>query len=122
MKVNLRTVGRNLQEQSLTAIGHPATSSFNPGGRGPAEVIAYPDLDQLFSSTAGGNGTAEGSAAAVKSWVQGSVGEWARREAVNGLSESALQTIFGVQAGMVVNGSAPLVEIFFSMGYPEYVG
>jgi choline dehydrogenase-like flavoprotein len=118
VKVNLRTVGRNLQEQSLTALGHPATGGFNPGGRGPNDVIAYPNIDQLFSASAGGNGTAQGNAAAVKQWVQGSVGEWARKEAINGLSEEALRTIFNIQAGYIVNGSAPIAEIFFSMGYP----
>ena len=121
VKVNLRTVGRNLQEQSLTSVGHPATSSYNPGGRGPGDVIAYPNLDQLFSATAGSNGTNEGSAAAIKNWVTGSVAEWARKEAINGGSESALATIFGIQANMVTTGNSPLVEIFFSAGYPEYV-
>src|SRR5258708_3946460 len=44
--VNLPTVGKNLQEQTLTAQGAKGTN-FNVGGSGPSDVIAFPNIYQV---------------------------------------------------------------------------
>ncbi|KLO16270.1 alcohol oxidase [Schizopora paradoxa] len=118
--VNLTTVGRNLQEQTMNSLGHSAKSSFNPDGSGPSDVIAYPSLSQLFASGAGANSST--SADAVRAQLLASYPSWAKSQAVNGLSADALTTIFGIQAGLIANDSSPVVELFFDTGYPADFG
>ena len=101
--VSLRTVGRNLQEQSMSSLGHSASSGFDPDGSGPSDCIAYPTLAQLFASGAGGNGSV--SVEQMQEWVLGSYPSWAQQQAENGLSADALTTIFGIQAGLIANSS-----------------
>lgn len=132
--VNLPTVGRNLQEQSMSTLAHSAKSSFNPDGSGPSDCIAYPSLKELFSANGGSNGSV--TADQVASHIMASYPAWAQKEAVNGLSAQALQTIFGIQAGLIVNDNgmllhstglkniltflvAPVAELFSDTGYPE---
>lgn len=70
---------------------------------GPPDVIAYPSLDQLFTTGAGANSST--SAAAVKAQINAMYPTWATSQAVNALSASALTTIFQIQAGLIVNNS-----------------
>ncbi|TDL23830.1 alcohol oxidase [Rickenella mellea] len=108
--IPLKTVGRNLQEQTLNSLG--AGGNFNPGGSGPSDCIAFPNLFQLFGS--------QGQAMAQT--ITNSVPTWANSQAVNGLSASALQTIFNVQAGLITNNNAPVVELFYDTGFPAAIG
>lgn len=133
--VNIPTVGRNLQEQPMSTLGHEAKDSFEPGGNGPSDCIAYPSLKELFTPNGGSNGTA--TAGQIASYITANYPSWAKKEAVNGLSADALNTIFGIQAGLIVNESGvcivyylvqvqslnrlsvPVAELFYDQGYPE---
>lgn len=90
--LNIPTVGKNLQEQTQTAMG-AGSNGFNSGGNGPSDVIAYPNLYQLFGDQ--GNSMA--------STIQTSINTWAASQASNALSQAALQTIYQVHADLIVN-------------------
>ena len=118
--VNLTTVGKNLQEQTMNSLGHHGSSSFNPDGSGPSDVIAYPSLSQLFASSAGGNGST--TPAQIASQIMSSYPSWAQSQSSNALSAAALTTIFGIQADLIVNNNAPVAELFFDTGFPTSDG
>ena len=80
--------------QAFTALGASSTG-FDVGGRGPSDAIAFPNLYQTF----GGN------ASAAVSKIRSSIGSWAASQAGSGLSASALQTIFGIQADLIINNN-----------------
>ena len=101
--VNILTVGRNLQEQPMSTLGHNAKDGFDAGGKGPSDCIAYPSLKELFTPNGGSNGTA--TTGQISSYITANYPSWAKKEAINGLSEEALNTIFGIQAGLIVNES-----------------
>lgn len=90
--LNIPTVGKNLQEQTMNSLG-AGSNGFDFGGRGPSDVIAYPNLYELYGTQA--NATA--------STILTSVNSWAASQASNALSQAALQTIYGVQADLIVN-------------------
>ncbi|KDR73255.1 hypothetical protein GALMADRAFT_228359 [Galerina marginata CBS 339.88] len=110
-KVDLKTVGRNLQEQTMSTLGARG-NGFNQGGTGPTDTIAYPNLYQIFGS----------SASATASRIRSSLASWAASQAGSGLSASALQQIFQVQANLIINNNAPVMELFFDIGYPDTLG
>ena len=68
-------------------------NGFDVGGRGPSDVIAYPNLHELFGS--------KGDATAAH--IQSSIASWATSQAGSGLSAEALQQIFQVQADLITN-------------------
>ncbi|KAF9517618.1 GMC oxidoreductase [Hydnum rufescens UP504] len=109
--VNLPTVGKNLQEQTLSALGAGGTN-FNVGGSGPSDVIAYPNLYQLFGSQA----------SAMVNHITQSISAWASSQAKSALSASALQTIFGIQANLIIQDNAPVAELFQVTNYPDKLG
>ncbi|KAF8318326.1 uncharacterized protein EI90DRAFT_2941968 [Cantharellus anzutake] len=109
--VNLPTVGKNLQEQSLTAQGARGTG-FNVGGSGPSDVIAFPNIYQLFGS----------SAQTMVTHIKSSLSAWASSQAGNALSAVALQKIYQIQANLIIYNNAPIAEIFSATGYPDKVG
>jgi hypothetical protein len=100
---------------------------FDKGGRGPSDAIAFPNIHQVFGSQADSQ----------ISNIRSSLPSWAASQAINGLSASALQEIFEIQANLIINDSgryyiappnsclmwilAPIVELFYDTGYPEYV-
>jgi choline dehydrogenase len=51
--IDLPTVGKNLQEQTMTSLG-AGGNGFDVGGRGPSDVIAYPNIHELYGSGAQG--------------------------------------------------------------------
>ncbi|KAF9473528.1 alcohol oxidase [Pholiota conissans] len=110
-KIDLKSVGKNLQEQTMSTMG-AGGNGFNPGGRGPTDAIAYPNLYQIFGSS--GNATA--------SRIQSSIASWAATQAQPGVSAAALQQIFQVQANLITNNNAPVAEIFLDIGYPTTLG
>ncbi|CEL53703.1 Glucose oxidase OS=Aspergillus niger GN=gox PE=1 SV=1 [Rhizoctonia solani AG-1 IB] len=109
--VNLPTVGKNLQEQTMNSLG-AKSNGFDWGGRGPSNVIAFPNLYQVFGSQG----------ASVASQIQSNVTTWANSQAANGGSASALQKIFQVQADLITKQNAPIVELFYNTGYPSDLG
>ncbi|TFK24579.1 glucose oxidase [Coprinopsis marcescibilis] len=110
-RIDLKTVGKNLQEQTMSQLGARG-NGFNPGGRGPSNVIGYPNLYQVFGSAA--------SAAVNK--IRSSIGSWAASQAGSGLSAAALQQIFNIQADLIINNNAPVAELFYSQGFPDTLG
>ncbi|KAI0353229.1 alcohol oxidase [Trametes cingulata] len=109
--VDLKTVGKNLQEQTMNSLGAKG-NGFNPGGRGPTDAIAYPNIYQLFGSKA---------SAAVQQ-IQSSISSWAQSQAGSALSADALNTIYQTQADLIINHNAPVAELFFDSGFPTDLG
>ncbi|GLB41356.1 putative GMC oxidoreductase family protein [Lyophyllum shimeji] len=109
--VDLKTVGRNLQEQTQSALG-ARSNGFDVGGRGPSDAIAFPNLYEVFGSAA------DTTAAKIRAGIAG----WAANQTGAGLNAEALQTIFGVQADLIINNNAPVSEIFYDTGYPDTLG
>jgi choline dehydrogenase-like flavoprotein len=87
-------------------------NGFNKGGDGPADAIAYPNIYQLFGNQA----------SSMVQEIQSSLGSWASSQAGSALSASALEQIYQVQAGLIVNNSAPVVELFYDTGFPDDIG
>ncbi|KAI0820577.1 alcohol oxidase [Trametes gibbosa] len=109
--VDLKTVGKNLQEQTMNSLGAKG-NGFNPGGRGPTDTIAFPNVYQLFGQKA---------SAAVQT-IQSSISTWAQSQAGSALSSDALKTIYGIQADLIINKNAPVAELFFDSGFPTDLG
>ncbi|CCO32582.1 hypothetical protein BN14_06644 [Rhizoctonia solani AG-1 IB] len=109
--VNLPTVGKNLQERTMNSLGAKG-NGFDWGGRGPSNVIAFPNLYQVFGSQG----------ASVASQIQSNITRWADSQAANGASASALRKIFQVQADLITKQNAPIVELFYDTGYPSDLG
>ncbi|KAK7052564.1 glucose oxidase [Favolaschia claudopus] len=110
--VDLKTVGKNLQEQTMNSLGANAVSGFNPNGQGPSDAIAYPSIYELY-----------GNQASTKvAQIQGNLTAWANSQAGSALSASALQQIYQVQADLIINKNAPVVELFFDTGFPNALG
>ncbi|KAF7368744.1 Glucose oxidase [Mycena venus] len=110
-QIDLKTVGRNLQEQTMNSLG-ANSNGFDPDGQGPSDAIAYPNIYQLF-----------GSQASTKvAQIQGNLSAWATSQAGSALSADALQQIFQVQADLIINQNAPVVELFYDTGFPNALG
>ena len=93
--VDLKTVGKNLQEQTLNVILELPKDGFDGGGIGPMEALAFPNIHQLFG---------EGADASIAK-IRGSLKSWAQSEAHNALSVEALETILTIQAEVIVDDS-----------------
>lgn len=78
-------------------------NGFDKGGNGPSGVIAYPNLNQVFGS----------SAAAVAQNITNSLNEWAVSQASSALSAEALETIYKVQADQIINHNGAFVVLFW---------
>ncbi|KAI0762282.1 alcohol oxidase [Fomes fomentarius] len=109
--VDLKTVGKNFQEQVINLYGARG-NGFDTGGRGPTNAIAYPNIRQVFGAKAD---------ASIKK-IQSSLSTWAQSQSRNALSKDALQKIYEVQAGLIIDSNAPIVELFFDSGYPDDLG
>ncbi|KAJ7485944.1 alcohol oxidase [Mycena latifolia] len=110
-QIDLKTVGKNLQEQTANALGANG-NGFDTGGSGPSDAIAFPNIYQLF-----------GSQASTKvSQIQGNLSTWATSQAGSALSADALQQIYQVQADLIINNNAPVVELFYDTGFPATLG
>ncbi|KAG8834794.1 hypothetical protein FRC18_001468 [Serendipita sp. 400] len=109
--INLPTVGKNLQEQTMSALG-ARSNGFDPAGRGPSDVIAFPNLYEIFGTQANATATT----------MLQSLDSWADAMKANALSKSALKTIYQSQADIIINKKAPVVELFYDTGYPDMIG
>lgn len=67
-------------------------NGFSLGGDGPADVIAFPNIYELFGDKA---------SAAVQT-IQSSLSSWATSQAESGTPVEALKTIFQIQADLIV--------------------
>lgn len=105
----LVAVGKNLQEQTMNSLGARG-NGFDAGGTGPSDVIAYPNLDQLYGSA---------QAATVKSGITANLSAWATSQQESALSADALLNIYQAQADQIVNKGAPVAELFYDTGFPE---
>jgi choline dehydrogenase len=94
VRADLKTVGKNLQEQTINSLGAHG-NGFNRGGFGPSDAIAFPNIYQLFGAQAG----------AMVAKIQNSLGAWAQSQAPNALSAAALQQIYQVQANYIINNN-----------------
>ncbi|KAJ3862922.1 GMC oxidoreductase-domain-containing protein [Lentinula novae-zelandiae] len=115
--LDMKGVGRNLQEQTMNSLG--AGGNFDYGGEGPSDCIAYPNIHQVF----GWNKIAL--QVAVDQLNDSSVrSNWAVSQSASADSQAALEKNYEVQAGLILNGNAPIVELFYDTGYPEltYIG
>ncbi|KAJ6462721.1 hypothetical protein DFH09DRAFT_573237 [Mycena vulgaris] len=110
-QVDLKTVGKNLQEQTMNSLGANG-NGFDKGGNGPSDAIAFPNIYQLFGSQA----------SAKVSQIQGNLSTWATSQAGSALSAAALQQIYQVQADLIINKNAPVVELFYDSGFPDDLG
>ncbi|KAI0676166.1 GMC oxidoreductase-domain-containing protein [Trametes maxima] len=110
--VDLKTVGRNLQEQTQSALGARG-NGFDLDGRGPQNAIAFPNLYEVFG---------ERDASTAVETMRTSLSKWAQSQAGSALSAEALQTIYKIQMDIIVKHNAPIVELFSSTGYPADVG
>ncbi|KAK0458306.1 glucose oxidase [Desarmillaria tabescens] len=106
--IDLKTVGKNLQEQTMNSLG-VIRKDFDTGGDGPSDAIAYPNIYQVFG----------GKAADSISKIQSNLSSWATSQAGSALNADALQQIYRVQADLIINKNAPIVEYFFDTGYPD---
>ncbi|KAG6849515.1 hypothetical protein H0H93_007818 [Arthromyces matolae] len=87
-------VGRNLQEQPMSTLGANPTN-FNLGGSGPSNVIAYPNLAQLFNNNI----------TSVMNKISGNIPVYAAKLASlgAGINEQAIEEILGIQRDLVGN-------------------
>jgi len=73
-------------------------NGFNPGGRGPSDVIAFPNIYQLFGSKADG----------MVNKIQSSLPTWAASQADSAISAAALLEIYQIQANLIINKNGEL--------------
>ncbi|KAJ7674067.1 alcohol oxidase [Mycena polygramma] len=110
-QIDLKTVGKNLQEQTMNSLG-ANSNGFDPDGNGPSDAIAFPNIYQLF-----------GSQATLKvTQIQNNLSAWATSQAADALSADALKQIYQVQADLIINKNAPVVELFYDTGFPNPIG
>jgi len=107
----LVAVGKNLQEQTMNSLGAHG-NGFNKGGNGPSDVIAFPNIDQVFGSKS----------ASIKAGIQANLSSWAVSQQGSAINSNALLNIYNVQADLIVNKSAPIVELFYDTGFPDDLG
>lgn len=97
--LNLPTVGKNLQEQTLITLGFNRT--FQLTGRPWNNLLAFPNLSQLFGKDA----------AAVTTKIRTSLDAWAESQKDNALSKAALMKIFESQADVIIKGKGRLLNL-----------
>jgi len=90
--INLPAVGKNLQEQTMSSLG-ASGNGFDVGGRGPSDVIAFLNIDELYGSKAQD---------AIND-MNANYSNWAQQQAAHGASAAALTTIFGIQKDLIIN-------------------
>ena len=90
----MKTVGKNFQEQTINSLGADG-NGFDTGGRGPTDAIAFPNIRQLFGTKAD---------ASIQK-IRSSLSQWAQSQSGNALSKEALQQIFEIQAGLIIDNN-----------------
>ena len=90
--IDLPTVGKNLQEQTMSALGADG-NGFDVGGRGPSNVIAFLNINELYGTKAQD---------AIND-INDNYKKWAQDQAAHGASAAALTTIFGIQKDLIIH-------------------
>ncbi|KAJ7680038.1 glucose oxidase, partial [Mycena rosella] len=103
--IDLKTVGKNLQEQTNTVLA-AGGNGYSVNGTGPNNAIAYPNLFQIFGNASD----------AKVAEIEASIGPWAASQAVHAHSAAALETIFRAQADIIIKEKAPMIEFYFVTG------
>jgi len=73
-------------------------NGFNPGGRGPSDVIAFPNIYQLFGPEAD----------VMVHKIQSNLQAWAASQAGSAISAAALLEIYQIQADLIINKNGEL--------------
>ncbi|CAG8516117.1 5634_t:CDS:2 [Acaulospora colombiana] len=97
--LNIPTVGKNLQEQTMSVLGS-SSNGFDPKGDGPSDVIAFPNFYELFGREA----------APRASEIRSSLDRWATEQASNALSAKALKDIYGIQATLILDNKGTFTQ------------
>ncbi|TFK97990.1 glucose oxidase [Pterulicium gracile] len=108
--VDLKTVGKNFQEQPQNMV-FSQPSGVDLKGTGPGDAIAFPNLYELFGDDA------KEAAKTIKS----SISAWAKSQAGNAASAKALEKIFQLQADLIIKSNSPVYELFF-VNSPDLIG
>ncbi|ODO09253.1 hypothetical protein I350_02853 [Cryptococcus amylolentus CBS 6273] len=104
-------VGKNLQEQTMDSVGWTPVDDFDADGQGPSNVIAYPSLLGITSS----------SNVDIAQKITDQLDSYAQDAYDNGafISVDAASDYFNIQKGLMLNSSVGLVELFFDTGFPN---
>lgn len=107
-KVSLPGVGRNLQEQTMNSIGTPA-GSYDFGGDGPSNVIAFPNIYQLMAN-----------ASDVRGWIETNMDSWAQAQFNGGFvtSKESLLKQWNNTITLLFDRKVGAVEFFGDSGFP----
>ncbi|CAE6445439.1 unnamed protein product [Rhizoctonia solani] len=108
--VDLPTVGKNLQEQTMSSFGAEG-NGFDYGGA-LANANAFPSLHHVFGSQT----------KSVISQIYANIPTWAQSQANSGGSAAALEKVFRIQADLITKKNVPTTEISFKTGYPDDLG
>ncbi|KAL5634055.1 hypothetical protein ACGC1H_006030 [Rhizoctonia solani] len=103
--VDLPTVGKNLQEQTMNSFGAKG-NGFDYGGSGPSNANAFPGIHHVFGSQA----------ESVASQIYSNIPAWAQSLANNGGSAAGLEKVFRVQADLITKKNVPITEVSFKTG------
>ncbi|WVQ73809.1 hypothetical protein IAR50_003390 [Cryptococcus sp. DSM 104548] len=104
-------VGKNFQEQTMDSVGWTPVDDFDADGQGPSDVIAYPSLLGITSS----------SNVDIAQKITSQLDSYAQDVSDNGafISSSAALSYFSIQKQLMLNSSVGLVELFFDTGFPN---
>lgn len=91
--IDLPTVGKNLQEQTMSVLGAHG-KELGKEGEGPSDVIAFPNLFELF-----GHQEAE----KVVTYMWNNLDAWADSQKGHALSKEALKTVYELQWDFIVS-------------------
>ncbi|CAE6429443.1 hypothetical protein BN14_06483 [Rhizoctonia solani AG-1 IB] len=108
--VDLPTVGKNLQEQTMNSFGAKG-NGFDYGGR-LANANAFPSLHHVFGSQSEN----------IVSQIYANISAWAQSQANNGGSAAALEKVFRIQADLITKKNVPTTEISFKTGSVDDLG
>jgi hypothetical protein len=104
--VDLPTVGKNLQEQTMNSFGAKG-NGFDYGGR-LANANAFPSLHHVFGSRSENiisqiyvSNIRECISAQLAELDQANISAWAQSQANNGGSAAALEKVFRIQADLI---------------------
>ncbi|CAD6902491.1 unnamed protein product, partial [Tilletia laevis] len=111
VKVDLPGVGRNLNEQTQSVLGGTPKNGVSFGGVGPSNLIAQPNMRQLFSN-----------ASAVRSYIESNYQRWARDAVSAGaaVSSEGLIAQWRLQTSALFDSNVGAVEMFVDSGYPNH--
>ncbi|KAF8732638.1 Glucose oxidase, partial [Rhizoctonia solani] len=109
--VDLPTVGKNLQEQTMNSFGAEG-NGFDYGGPSLSNVNAFPGLSQVFGSQSEN----------VVSQIYANIATWAQSQADSGGSATALEKVFRIQADLITKKNVPTTEISFKTGSVDDLG